>query len=204
MKTTLFALLTLGLPLLAQQSGATLTQGDRDYALSALHGTRKQLLDSVSGLTPAQWSFKPSSEAWSIAQVVEHLALSEESLPAAARKALAEPATPEKKQANRRQIDEQIVKTTPVREQKFKAPETLQPAGRFASPAKAAEVFRTRRDANLTYIRTTPDDLRGHFLTHPALGEVDCLQWYLVLAGHTERHVRQIEEVKAQPGYPKR
>ena len=32
-----------------------LTQGDRDYALSQLHATRKMFVDTVSRLSAAQW-----------------------------------------------------------------------------------------------------------------------------------------------------
>src|SRR5260370_40137078 len=45
------------------------TQGDRDRLLSALHATRKQILDAVTGLTPAQWNFKPGPDPCSIPEV---------------------------------------------------------------------------------------------------------------------------------------
>jgi hypothetical protein len=32
---------------------------------------------------------------------------------------------------------------------------------------------------------------------------MDGYQWILLVAGHTERHVLQIEEVKREAGYPK-
>jgi hypothetical protein len=56
----------------------TLTQGERDYAMSQLHATRKMLLDAINGLGPAQWNFKPVTEAWSIGQYVEHVILAED------------------------------------------------------------------------------------------------------------------------------
>ena len=36
----------------------TLTQHDREFAMSHLHATRKMFLDSIAGLTPEQWTFK--------------------------------------------------------------------------------------------------------------------------------------------------
>ena len=33
---------------------------------------------------------------------------------------------------------------------------------------------------------------------------MDAYQMFLMLAAHAERHVAQIAEVKASPGYPKR
>nr|WP_315822762.1 hypothetical protein [Paraflavitalea speifideiaquila] len=34
-------------------------------------------------------------------------------------------------------------------------------------------------------------------------GQFDCYQMILFQAGHTNRHIQQIREVKADPGFPK-
>ncbi len=67
----------------------------------------------------------------------------------------------------------------------------------------AARFFREKRDATLDYTRTTSDDLRGHVV---GKGDTqrDAYQYLLMIAGHTERHVAQINEVKAAAGYPKK
>ena len=39
--------------------------------------TRAFLIESVSGLSPAQWDFKPFPDSWSIAENVEHIVLIE-------------------------------------------------------------------------------------------------------------------------------
>src|SRR5712672_1484573 len=60
--------------------GETLTQVERERAMSELHATRKQFLDSVAGLSDAQWNFKPSPDVWSVAEVAEHIAVSEDTI----------------------------------------------------------------------------------------------------------------------------
>jgi len=45
-------------------------------------------------------------------------------------------------------------------------------------------------------------DLRGHLISHPVLGPMDGYQWVLTIAAHTERHTKQIAEVKADPHFP--
>lgn len=52
-------------------------QGERDRAMSYLHSKRKQFLDLADGLSEAQWNFKPGGEAWSLAELAEHLAVTE-------------------------------------------------------------------------------------------------------------------------------
>lgn len=181
-----------------------LPQGDRDHAVSAMHATRKLFLDTVSGLSAAQLKWKPSPEVWSVMEVAEHIAVSDEKIPQVAAKALQAPAAPEKKKANARQDDARILKQLTVRDQKFKAPEGFVPSGRFARLSDATAAFKAARDKNIAYIRETQDDLRSHFAPHPAFGDLDALQWYVLMAGHTERHVLQIKELMAMPGFPKK
>ena len=181
-----------------------LNQLERDYAAGALHSTNKMFIDTIAGLSDAQMKWKPAPDAWSIAEVAEHIALAEDMLPELARKAMAQPATPEKKQANPRVMDEKIMKTVPVRDQKFKAPEVLQPKSTFASTAALLAAFKASRSRNIDYVWTTQDDLRSHFAPHPVLGDLDCYQWYILMAAHCQRHVNQIQEVMANPDFPKK
>src|SRR5260370_36675682 len=70
------ALLSLAAaPLLPAQ---TLTQHDREFAMSHLHATRKMFLDSVAGLTPEQWTFKAAPDRWPTAECAEHVAAAED------------------------------------------------------------------------------------------------------------------------------
>lgn len=193
----LLALLALAAP------GAPLTQGERDRALSELHATRKQFLDAVAGLTPAQWGFKASPTAWSIAEVTEHLALTEDVLfERVTGKILASPAQP-RNSAGVTGKDEAILRTIEDRTTKREAPPATAPRHRWTSPHDAVEHFRAGRDRTIGYIRTTAADLRAHSMEHPAAGLLDAYQWFLVDAAHTARHVAQIAEVKANPHYPR-
>jgi hypothetical protein len=180
------------------------TQGERDRALSALHGSLKLFRDATTGLTPAQWSFKPAPDRWSIAEVAEHLALIEQGIFAhVTTDGMKTPATTEGKE-ERAKKDEQILKMLVDRSQKFQAPEGFRPTGQFKTGTQAAEAMVASRMKTAVYVRDTQDALRDHLLPHPALGPLDLYQWFLLLAGHAERHALQILEVKADPKYPAR
>src|SRR6266545_4531348 len=86
----------LGVLLLAPAFGATVEQGERDRAMSHLHATRKVFLDSVAGLSDAQWNFKPSPDRWSVAECAEHIAVSEDSIFDLLRQTVKSPAAPGK------------------------------------------------------------------------------------------------------------
>ena len=162
------------------------------------------MLDATAGLSKAQWSYKPSPEAWSIAEISEHLALLEQELPQIVARALKLPAAPEKKPAKPREADAKLLAMLPQRTTKAQAPEAFKPSGKFKDGKAAVAAFQAARDKNLDAMRTTKEPLREHFLKHPALGELDAYQWYLMVAGHAERHVNQMLEVKAAQAYPKK
>ena len=198
--------LLLSLLMLLPAAGVAqpLSQGDRNRAMSELHATRKQFLDAIQGLSTAQWNFKPSDGAWSVAETAEHIAVSEDRLLGLViDKIMASPADPSKR-ALVKDKDEQVLKEITDRSAKSKAPESLTPKRRWADAQALAAHFKESRDRTIEYVKTTKDDLRGHIAPHPQLKELDAYQWMLLIAGHTNRHVQQINEVKANPNFPKR
>lgn len=184
------------LPLAAEP----ISKGDREFGMSALHASRKLFLDSVAGLSEAQLNFKPSPEKWSIAEVAEHVALSEDFIFQASAGALKSPAR--EKMADPGKLDEKILAAIPNRTVKATAPEPLRPHNQFKTAAEAVAAFKASRDAHIKYLSETQDALREHFFNNPAFGDVDAFQWILFMSAHTERHVAQILEVKASPGFP--
>ncbi|MBV6430217.1 MAG: hypothetical protein IANPNBLG_00321 [Bryobacteraceae bacterium] len=180
-----------------------LEQGERDRAVSYLHVTRKMFLDSVADVSPAQWEWKPAPDVWSIAQVAEHIALSENALFGKVRKTVSEPPAGPAQLAETRGKDDAIRKAAVDRGRKFQAPENLRPTSRWKSKAELVSHFKDSRDRTIEYVRTTTDDLRSHAAPHRAFGELDAYQWILYISGHSERHILQLNEVKTKPGYPR-
>ena len=180
----------------------SITDAERKFAMKEFQRTKQRFLDDVKGLSAQQLSFKADTSRWSIAQCIEHIALAENLIWQWTQGTLSQPATPEKA-AEVKVTDEQILKRMIDRSQTFKAPEMLQPVGKFASTDAAIEAYTRRRDSTINYISTTKDDLKNHFVQHPALGTINTYQLLLLLSGHSERHTLQIEEVKANPAFPK-
>jgi uncharacterized damage-inducible protein DinB len=187
----------------APASPAGLTDGERGRALSELHASRKQFLDAIDKLTGAQWNFKPAPDVWSVAECAEHIALSEDMLfDLVTKKIMSGPAEPEKK-AQVKGRDQAILTALADRTKKANAPESIQPKHTWPNRKVLTEHFKASRERLLEYVRTTQDDLRSHFAPHPAFGLMDGYQWILLIAGHSARHAAQIEEVKANPRFPK-
>jgi len=199
--------LTLALAGLAQTTTApaptTLSPAEREVALNSLQATHDAFLKSIAGLSEKQWRFKPAPDRWSVAEVSEHIAVSESTIFGLIQsKFMTSPAAPEKR-AEVAGKDETVLKMVPDRSHKVQAPEFLKPTNRWATEAELTKAFDDSRKATMDYVRTTNDDLRDHFGPHPLLGTLDAYQWILLISAHSERHTKQIEEVKADPNFPK-
>jgi hypothetical protein len=179
----------------------TLTQADRDKAMRYLESTRKGVVDATKGLSPAQWNFKAAPDRWSVAEVTEHIAAAEDYIRGmVVEKVMVAPARPGGEDVAA--IDAMIVQNIPDRSQKKQAPEPLKPTNRFGSPAGSLKHFLESRATTEDFLTKTPD-LREHAADSPLGKKLDGYEWILFIAGHSERHTKQILEVEADPNFPK-
>jgi hypothetical protein len=179
----------------------SLTDDERKAAIEYLKSTQQELKKSIVSLSETQLNFKPSAEAWSIAECVEHLAISETKIFGAVEMSLKEDANPEKR-SEVKMSDEDIKKVITDRSNKVKTREEFVPSGQFTSFEGSVKEFETKRDKNIEFVKTTQEDLRNHYFDFP-FGTLDTYQIILFMAGHTNRHMQQIEEVKADANFPK-
>ena len=195
---TCVLMLAVAVPAAAQAPAAALQE--REKAATYLELTRAQFLKSLEGLTEAQWKFKPSPTTWSIAEVAEHIAISESTiLGLVQNKMLTMPgAKPEEQIA-----DEKVIASLIDRTEKFQAPEMLKPVNKWATKDALVKDFNAARDQTIQFVKTTAEDLRAHAAPHPVLKTLDTHQWVLLIGAHSARHTLQIEEVKTSAGYPK-
>jgi hypothetical protein len=183
-----------------QTAPPALTQKDRDFAVEYLRETRQKFLSSIDGLSEAQWTFKAGPDRWSIAEVAEHIAISESTiLQLINDKIMSAPPLPE---GTERIGDRKVIDVITDRSQKAQAPEFLQPTRRYATREALVKDFEAAREKTIAFVRAPDTDLRAHAAPHPALKSLDAYQWVLLVAAHSARHTAQIEEVKTAPRYP--
>jgi hypothetical protein len=180
-----------------------ITQADKDRALTYLEKTKNGVIDATKGLSDAQWNFKPAPDRWSIAEVMEHIALAEDMIRGLVQEQIMKsPAIAPRDAAELKKIDDGVIAQVPDRSHKFQAPEQLKPTNHFGTPEQAEEHFVESRGTTEAYLKGTPG-LRAHAMADPTGTTMDGYEWILLIAGHSERHTKQILEVKADPKYPK-
>jgi len=179
-----------------------ITDRERDVALALLIRSRQTLLDAVEGVSDNQARWKSESGRWTILEFVEHLAISDDALVALVKRALQSPPH-EETEEERRGREQKIVEKMPIPRGVNRAPERLQPRGRFTNLAEAVAAFLEARERTLQFARATQDDLRKHFAPHPVLGPLDGYQWLVANARHVELHAGHIREIRAAVGFPR-
>ncbi|WP_425234859.1 DinB family protein [Ulvibacterium sp.] len=190
-----FALVGFGL------TSPGLTDTDREMAIKELTKTHKHLKHTVKGLSNQQMNFKPSPESWSVAECVEHLAISENAFHGMLQAALKTPADPSKRDSVKL-TDQQLLGIITDRSKKVKTREEFEPKGKIGSFQEVLKAFDSKRKEHIMYVKNTEDDLRNHYGQLP-FGTIDGLQIIIFMSGHTERHVKQMEEVIAHTDFPK-
>lgn len=171
-----------------------LTWEDREFAEAHLVESHARLHAQVDGLSPAQWTFR-AGEAWSPLLILEHVYIVE----AGAIKRIVEaPPSPE----SRVDRDGRVMKWVTDRSHKMTAPEAVTPQGRTTDPAALLAKFDRARLRSLEWLRDPAAQPRLHAMQHPFLGMLDGYQWLLFLAQHLDRHLGQLEELKAHPDFP--
>jgi hypothetical protein len=178
-------------------------QADKDRALAYLESTKKGVVEATKGLSDAQWNFKAAPDRWSISEVMEHLAVAEDMIRGMNQEqVMKSPAIPARDSAELQKIDAMVVAMVPDRSHKIQAPEPLKPTNRFGSPTDAEKHFLESRATTEEYLKAATD-LRAHASDSPMGVKLDGYEWILLIAAHSERHTKQMLEVKADPNFPK-
>src|SRR5215471_1102209 len=179
-----------------------LTQAEKDKALQYLESSKKGVLEATKGLSEAQWNFKPATDRWSVAQVMEHIAAAEDFIRDGLIKEKVMTSPAGEPGRDLKKTDEAVVMMVPDRSHKAQAPEPLVPSNRFGSPEGSVKHFAESRSATEDFLKSTAG-LRDHVMDSP-LGKLDGYEFVLFIAAHSERHTKQINEVKADPNFPKK
>lgn len=202
MKPTLKAALSLCavLCLASFAFAQSLSPEDREKGVKYLEQTRQGVIDATKGLSDAQWKFKPAPDRWSVQQCVEHLALAEDFMyENGVQKALAgQPSAPDR---DYKKIDAAILAMVPDRSHKAQAPGPLVPNGN-GSPLDTLDRFEKSRDRSIQLMKTSAS-LRSSVVDSQLFGKVDAYEWLIFMSAHSDRHTKQILEVKADPKFPK-
>ena len=162
---------------------------------------RAELEAAARGLPYERWSERPVSDSWSVAQVFDHLHLSESGTAKLLAKRIARAKEaglgPERSDETvMNALDFFPVITGPRRQ----APEIVVPRADARAPDVHDALRRSRADLHAALRSGDGLALGDVTATHPALGVINVYQWVLFIGQHESRHTRQVEEIVRQLG----
>ena len=200
--TLLVVVLAVGPTAFAQ----SLSQADRESAIKYLESTRQGVIDATQGLSEDQWNFDPGTGAWPIAVELEHIASAEDLYFLWATKIVVK-APPRPAGDDVKAIDQMILAQAKVPTDKASGRDVPAPSGGgFESPEAALNHFLDARDQTIQFLKELKEgnNLRAHAIDSP-LGKKkwDAYEWILFMASHTDQHIKQILELRADPSFPK-
>jgi hypothetical protein len=182
---------------------AHMTTEDRTKVLRWLEESSQEFHAAIDGVTEEQWKWKPTPERWSVGETAEHIVLAEAMLFENVKKAVSSPANPAWEEQTKGKT-EFIVQVMAPRLGKAQAPEPIVPRNGMTL-AQVKERFDQQRAEIVKFASDTSVALKEHTEQHPfpVFGTLNAYQWLIYVPLHTERHDKQIAEVKATSGYPK-
>jgi uncharacterized damage-inducible protein DinB len=175
---------------------ASITALERQRLLAHLDMTSAWLMDEVSGLSEAQLAFRPSPEAWSVAQVLDHLVVVAPIYWQDLQRALATPP----RDLVPRDTDAHILWYGIDRTNREQAIPSEVPQAKRRDLETLLDAYRTHHTRLRQYVTTTTDDLRRHLVARQGS---DAYQWILLISTHEQRHILQIREIKGAAGFPR-
>lgn len=180
----------------------SLSYKERKSAINLMKESKDEVLKSVKGLSEVQLNFKSAPGELSIKECAYHIAFSEKKLWDMIQAAMKAPSNPEKRSAIK-MTDEQLIKMMDACNYKLKMDEESNNKSiHYKNLDEALNTFKTKRSDHIKYMKSTTEDMRNHILKM-SFGWLDCYQLCLVMAFHCNRHIRQIDEIKTDPNYPK-
>ncbi|WP_420582038.1 DinB family protein [Reichenbachiella sp.] len=189
-------LLLTGLSTLAQ----SLTKAEKSTAINHLKQSQSELLIAVKDLSEDQLNYMPDEGVWSIAQTMEHIAISEKNIFGLVEMTLKTDPDPSKR-SEVLMTDEQLLAMITSREQKVKTRPEFEPTNSFGTFQSSLDAFNAQRKSNIAFVKKTKEDLRNRYFDFP-FGKVDAYQVILFMSGHSQRHMKQIVEVIQSDGFP--
>lgn len=159
---------------------------------------REKFKAAVAELTDDQLNARPAEGTWSIAQIVEHVAIVNEGMSRICAKLLSKAEAAGMTNDGSVRISNKFVETAAeAAAKKLKAPEMVEPVGGIPAADSIAK---------LDELQSRFAELRSKFETvngtdpkfpHPYFGDLSAQDWLVLCGAHEARHLRQIRKLAA-------
>src|SRR4030095_1215959 len=170
--------------------------------ITHLDQNRAALRAAVDSIPPAHREARPGPNRWSVAEVLEHLAIVERRLAGRLSDALTAAKTSAAARSSHPSapaIDPDQLRRLGDRSQRFKTSEVSEPKGGMTADQAWAALEQVRADVVNLVRASDPFPLPEPIAPHPRFGPWNFQQWVVFAGGHDARHADQIRAM--QPAF---
>ena len=174
---------------------AQLSQSDVDFAVEYLNATHQNIVNLVEPLSDEAWNHKPEDGGRSVANCLEHILTTESSFFQMAQGYMGQSeADPDFKSSV---SDGVLIGMIANRGTQVQTAEQFEPSGKWSTKQEMLDALEASRTKLIDYLTNAEMNLRHHKANTP-FGEIDTYQVFLLVAGHSQRHTFQMQEVLAE------
>ena len=170
-----------------------------EEVVNYLDKTRAELRAAVDSVPSDARNQKPAPDQWSVAEVLDHIAMVHNRVAAAIGKWIAEAQVAG---LGSETSSSPLLNTIPTerildRSHKRQAPETILPRSDVDAETAWSELEQAREKLRAAFLSGDGLALEQVVQPHPVLGPINMYQWTLFNGSHEARHALQIREIGA-------
>jgi len=157
---------------------------------------REKTKQIIASLSDEQTAFLPDGEKWTIAHIIEHVAIVQDGMSKISAKLLKKAQNSGKQADGAARFSESFVqKAAAARDIKLEAPDQVHPTGNQTVTESLKKMDETQRKLEELQPLFESVECLDFKFPHPFMGDLTAHEWLALVGGHEARHLRQIEKM---------
>jgi len=155
---------------------------------------REQTKQLVANLSDEQKALLPDGEKWTIAHIIEHIAIVQDGMTKISAKLLTQAQAAGKTSDGAARLSENFAaKAAEAQQLKFEAPDRVRPTGNQSVAESLSKMDEAREELEKLRPLFESVECSDFKFPHPFMGDLTAHEWLTLIGGHEARHLRQIE-----------
>jgi hypothetical protein len=152
--------------------------------------------ETIERLSDEHQTFLPDGEKWTIAHIVEHIAIVKDGMTRISAKLLAQAQSSGKQATGEAILTKNFAKkAAEARDLKLEAPDRVKPTGKLTINESLAKIEESRQTLEKLRPLFETVECSDYKFPHPFMGELSAHEWLALVGGHEARHLAQIERI---------
>jgi DinB superfamily len=165
-----------------------------DDIYDLIEAEQARFVTAVTGLSEEQTNSRPAHDEWTIAEIAEHLAITNNGFYRIVNRLLKQAEQSGAAPLTALNLSSILLQPDGTQNpNRFPAPEVVKPQGNQPLAESLAKLEQSLNDIQTLRARLAATDCSMPTFPHPAVGELNAYQWMIVQGEHLDRHRGQVE-----------